>query len=220
MHKIGLRFLAADRSQEKQTVRKDNPQILFISTIYKQFPAIVSAMQAQSYQNWKLWMIHDGPVTGYPELQEYLDAVCDHRVSLTVTPERKQQFGHPMRKWALEELKSNNVFPDSQYVVITNSDNYFLPVYCEYMLNAFKHEEIKAVYCDMLHNYFGNVEVRTEIKLSRIDIAAVMFDRVAVAEEGWNSMEHSSDWTLIEAIANKHGMHKFRKVPGTLVVHN
>lgn len=218
MHKIGLRMLVEYTEQEIRM--RENPQVLFISTIYNQFPLIAAAMEAQTYQNWRLWMLHDGPVGDNVDMLRILNGINDSRIQFMQTTVRQQQYGHPMRKWALEQLKAGE-YPDAKYVVITNSDNYFLPVFCQYMLNGFEgKKDCKAVYCDMLHNYFGNIQVRTKIKLANIDIAAVMFERNCVAEEGWNSMDHSSDWTLIDAIHTKHGHQSFVKVPGTLVVHN
>ena len=48
-------------------------KILFIATIYETYPIIVPALLEQTYKNWELMLVHDGPSKrfNYRKLLDY-----------------------------------------------------------------------------------------------------------------------------------------------------
>jgi hypothetical protein len=202
-----------------------NEKIVFIATIYNSYPEIVGSLINQTYKNWELLLIHDGKnETG---LSKIIDSIGDSRIKFIETENRLNQYGHPIRKWALENLNTLN--SDANYVVITNSDNHYVPHFCEYMLKGFDNPEIIATYCSSFTHAYESHQpdgiykygvLQTKLQLGWIDCGMVMIKRNIAIETGWDDMSHSSDWTYFNKILTKYGRNKWAKVLGNLFVHN
>src|SRR6187549_1767266 len=54
-------YHAFEISMEHPEVTEDKGSIIILCPIYKTFPLIVYAMLCQTYKNWQLYLIHDGP---------------------------------------------------------------------------------------------------------------------------------------------------------------
>jgi hypothetical protein len=215
------------RWDEWNGVFSDDPQVLFIATIHNSFPQIISSLVCQTYKNWRLRLIHDG--LNHTELKRYIDAVADDRIEYLEMPDRVGRWGHPWRQWALERLRAGD-YPEAKFVVITNADNYYVPVFCEYMVKGFRANTV-ATYCDVtVHSYWGATKEKggnlwaagkCEVRRGRIDCGGVMVRRMIAQEIGWRDIEsHSSDWTYFEDIVKAHGIDKWTRVMGCLFTHN
>lgn len=207
-------------------------KVTFIAPIYQSFPEIVSSLICQTYKNWELILIHDGPNT--TGLRQYIEAVNDKRIVYIETKERVNKWGHPYRAWALNEIKNNGLSANCDYITISNADNYHMPTYCETMIRGFK-DGIQAVYCShFVHSYMSNQKqengqiltypfgiINTRLELGYIDCACVMVRKEAACEVGWRDVDsHSSDWTYFSDILAKFGAHSFNRVMGCLLSHN
>ena len=93
--------------------------------------SLLASISAQTYQNWRVKIVHDGPINNPLPNNELIQ---DPRVEFICTQERKLQHGHPHRRsYALSPFtcKSENstalpeVKPD--YLMFTNDDNYYMP---------------------------------------------------------------------------------------------
>lgn len=215
--------------QVAEAPRPTTPKVAFLCPAFNNYPQIISSLINQSHQNWELFLLHDGPnETGMKDIvqaslrQAQGDIVLnDARIHYQETPERTGNWGHHLRQWALKNL--DTLCPDADYVVITNADNYHVPVYTEYMLRAFeKTPGIVAAYCsDMVHSYKAWQIIPCRLQLGYIDCAGVMIKKEVACEVGWNDIEsHSSDWTYFNDIIKKYGAAKWAKVPGCLLIHN
>lgn len=195
-----------------------NPEkkVAFICPAYNSYPQIISSLICQTHQNWELFLIHDGPnANGIQQL------VNDPRIKYKETAERVGKWGHSIRQTALENIAE--FCPDADYVVITNADNYHVPVYIEKLLKAFEtNPSIVAAYCsDMVHSYKAWQIIPCRLQLGYIDCAGVMIKKEVAKEIGWRDIEsHSSDWTYFNDIIKKYGADKWQKVPGCLLIHN
>ncbi len=199
--------------------KNDNQHVTVIAPVYNYLPIIAPSMVLQRHKNWVLYLIHDGPEE--VPISNFIAALNDPRICYIQTERRLQQFGHPLRKWALEELKTGAWHPDSGFVVITNADNYHCPAFVDSLLNPFADDSVTMSYMSHLpHNYFGWNPLEIEPKHCKIDVCACMFRKEVVCNIGWPSMELSSDWTLIEEVMKRHGRESLRKVGGALAVHN
>ena len=191
-------------------------KVAFICPAYNNYPQIISSILTQTHTNWELFVIHDGPnATG---LKKH---VKDSRIKYMETPAHVGKWGHSLRKWALENI--DTLCPDADYVVITNADNYHVPVYTEYMLRGFeKNPTAVATYCsDMVHSYKAWQIIPCRLQLGYIDCAGVMIKKEVAKEIGWRDTEsHSSDWSYFNDIIKKYGADKWQKVTGCLLIHN
>lgn len=209
-------------------------KITFICPIYNSYPQIISALICQTHQNWELILIHDGPNS--TNLRKVIEDAGDKRITYIETETRVNKWGHPWRRWALEEIKEGRLSPDCDYVVITNADNYHVPVYCEYLLNGFrKNPAAVAAYGSMMVHSYPSWQAQMDgskivhqwgimqcwMQLGHIDCAGVMIKKGAACEAGWRDVDsHSSDWVYFEDVIKRHGKEKFVMVPGCLLVHN
>lgn len=198
-------------------------KVAVICPIYNRFPEIISSMINQTHKDWNLLLIHDGPnSTGTARLVEFVN---DNRIKYVETHARQGLWGHPIRKWAIENI--DILSPGAEYILVTNDDNFHTSNYLEDMLKGFE-KDIKAVYCSkFVHSYLSNQEdgtythgvMNTRLELGWIDCACVLMRKEVAVESGWNDLSHSSDWTYFQRVIDKYGEESFKKVLGCLVVH-
>jgi hypothetical protein len=208
----------AEHYQIFPTDRPQTDKVTFICTIYNTYPQIISSLILQTHQDWELILIHDGP--NESGLKRHIPN--DPRIKYIETKERKGNWGHSLRAWALEEINKGNL-SDPDYIVITNADNYHVPVYTEYMLKGFKKSHTAvASYCDkMTHSYKAWDVIPVKLEKGYVDCAGVMVKKEVACEVGWRDTEsHSSDWTFFSDIASRYSWKNFISVKGALLVHN
>jgi hypothetical protein len=186
------------------------PLISIICPAYNNYPVIVASMLAQTYTNWELHLVHDGPdTTGIKKLLPQ-----DKRITFETTPKHIGNWGHYIRQQWINKVKGN-------YILITNADNYHTPNYLEAMLKGFT-PSTTATYCSqMVHSYIKHGIINCKVQRGYIDCAGVMVKSYAAKEVGWQDVDnHSSDWTYFEDIVKRFGVDTFTKVEGCLLVHN
>lgn len=213
-----------DRQKEHEAVfgaQKRNDKVVFICPIYNMYPQIISSLICQTYKNWELLLIHNGPeVNG---LEKTVKNYNDDRIKFIVYPEQTGSYGHELRKWAIDEISKGNLSSDVGYVVVTNADNYHVPVYCEYLVKGFdKLPGSVAAYCsEMVHNYVSWKVMPVKLELGHIDSAAVMVKKDAACAVGWkDTKNHSADWTYFTDLGQRFNLSNFVKVNGCLLIHN
>ena len=204
-----------NRGNEHLNIFRKKNKVGIICLCYNKYPQIISSMICQTYPDWEMVIIHDGPdKTG---VKNY---ITDPRIRL-IERDKTGNYGHAHRQWALENI--DELIPDCDYVVITNADNYHVPSYLEYMVRGFVQNPLSvAVYCsDMLHNYIHWAVIPCKLQLGYIDCAGVMIRKSVAKEIGWRDIEyHSSDWTYFEDVIKKYGAGRWTKIPGCLLIHN
>lgn len=210
-----------DRGQEYYNAfgidQKFTDKVVVIATVYETNPVpIIASMKMQTHKNWELIIIHDGNrVNGnVPQFD------ADKRIKFIYTPERLGHWGHPNRKWALENLDK---LSDASYVIITNSDNYYVPVALERLVAGFsKVHTAVATYCtEMVHSYKSWQTIPVRFEKGYIDCGGVMVKREVAIEVGWRDTEsHSADWTYFSDIAARYNKKSFIPVRGCLLTHN
>jgi len=209
--------------EEEETSPRPSPKgeggekkVAFLCAAYNSYPQIISSLICQTYQNWELFVLHDGP--NQTNMQEQIK---DPRIHYIETPERIGKWGHHLRQWGLENL--DKLCPDAEYVVITNADNYHVPTYTEYLVKALDgNPNMVAAYCsDMGHSYKAWKIIPCRLQLGYIDCAGVMVRKEAACKTGWRDIEsHSSDWTYFSDIIKTYGANRWIKVDGCLLIHN
>lgn len=192
-----------------------NAKVAFICPAFNTYPEIISSLINQTHKKWQLFLVHDGPSD--LNIKAIVDAYADSRITYTETEERAGNWGHSLRQLYLKKLKDS----DFDYIVITNADNWYAPVFCEYLLKAFTNGQV-AAYCDqIIHSYTGWKVLNCRLGLGYIDCGQVMVKKDVACDVGWNDVtSHSSDWTYFKEIADKYGAHNFEPVKGCLFSHN
>lgn len=175
----------------------------------------INSIKAQTCDNWKLFIVHDGPNKQLHNELNFENYLND-RVIFIQHPVNLGFYGHPLRKWALENLNLNN------RVLITNADNYYVPVMVEEVLK--RREEL--IYFDLIHSHNTDSNLNkssygfmcSELKRKFIDIGCVVMDSNLAKKVSFDSLEFAADWFYFEKILHlSPTTHKINKV---LFVHN
>lgn len=203
--------------KEFPTLKKN--KVIVVCPAYNRYPVIISSMIAQTYQDWELHLIHLGK-NDY--IRNLVEAHNDERIIYTEdTNCLPGQWAHPIRQKYLQLMKENQIGLDSDYVLITNEDNYYVPTFFEMMLKPFSDVGVIATYCsDMIHSYKAHEVINVKLEVGYIDCGGVVIRKAHAANVGWNDLSHSSDWIYFENIMSAYGKDKWFKVNGCLFVHN
>lgn len=188
--------------------------VTFVCPIYKSFPAIISSLIMQTNRNWELWLIHDGPGDGSAET--FIQVINDDRIKYFETHEHKGMWGHYIRSEWLQKVKT-------KYVIISNPDNYYTPVFIERCFVEFKKRRTSiGIFClQMVHSYTNWGVINCRFARGFIDCGGVMLKTKEAVSVGWNNItDHSADWFFFNDIAKAYGVNKFTSIPGCLFQHN
>jgi hypothetical protein len=206
--------LVAD-PQYSEGIREEKYKVVFVSPIYKSFPLLAVSLFEQTYRNWELLFVHDGPAD---ELDDNSKAIIesDNRIRMIQSKTRANDWGHTPRQIAFEELRKNG---GGDFLVVTNSDNYHVPGYIEKMLEHFD-DGTHAVYCDMIHEYYSWRNFKTRLEYSFIDCGCVMSRSDSALKAGWNDNTYEGDWKFVADLIDVCGTRAIRKVGATLFIHS
>jgi hypothetical protein len=124
----------------------------------------------QTNPNWKLYIIHDGPM---PKEFDNIMALYknDSRISFQSTEKRIECSGFPNRDMMIKKI----IGADNDFVMSTNDDNYYVPTFVDNMI-ALATQGVGFIYCNMVHSdHWGPKEyqvINTKIEVCQIDIGA------------------------------------------------
>jgi hypothetical protein len=204
------------RMAEHQKVFASEPKVIIICPVYGDvYPQIISSLICQTYKNWELHLVHDGKAT--EGFKAFKDLYTDKRIFLYEEPEHSGNYGHSIRAKYLRALSYR-----SEYVIISNIDNYYMPVFLEKAIESMQaNPRAVATYCSQIvHNYTGFKVMNCRLARGYIDAGNVMLKFEEAASVGWNSTDHSADWFFFEDIAKKYGVNSFVRFEGCLFTHN
>lgn len=204
------------RMAEHEKVFASEPKVIIICPVYGDtYPQIISSLICQTHHNWELHLIHDGKAT--EGFKVFKDLYTDKRIFLYEEPEHSGNYGHSIRAKYLKALSYR-----SEYVIISNIDNYYMPVFLEKAIESMQvNPRAVATYCSQIvHNYTGFKVMNCRLSRGYIDSGQVMLKFDEAASVGWNSIEHSADWFFFEDVARKYGSGAFVRFEGLLFCHN
>lgn len=145
----------------------------------------------QTNPNWDLTIMYDGAVP--KQVQDIMNLFDDERIHFTHSETRNQLWGHPNRKTMLE----NYVQREGDYVLLTNEDNYYVPMFAEVMLSACK-EDTGVVMCNTVHSYTGYKAHISELRECGIDMGAFIVRGDVAKAVGFNHTHFSADGRYAE----------------------
>jgi glycosyltransferase involved in cell wall biosynthesis len=190
---------------------------------YKNIPVLIHSFLAQSLQNFKLLVLHDGydaemEVILQDFRNKYPD-IFDYRFSDV----RFNDYGHSLRDIGIRTL-------DTEYVLITNDDNYYCPKFLEYMFMPIHAETSPPdiVLCDMIHSHNNpggrpqgpyNLFKTSPGRLS-IDIGCFIARSELAKKAGFRDKTHDGDATYFEDLVRAAVTPRIIKIDHVLFVHN
>jgi glycosyltransferase involved in cell wall biosynthesis len=187
------------------------PKVSLAIATYRQpdpLACLLYSLKAQSYDHWEAIVVHDGPG---PEARAVVDHIADARIRLIETPERKGQYGHPWRQLGIEACTGD-------YIGLSNGDNYYAPVYFEWLLHVLTTRHGDFAYCDLVHSHERWAYFPTTPRKSGLDLGAWIAKAALVRATPWRDMSFAGDGTFIEDLVAR--ARAVIHVPACLFVHN
>jgi hypothetical protein len=155
---------------------------------------LIDCFLLQTNPNWELSIIYDGKAP--QNIMDTMNLYNDSRIIFLESEQRNQQYGHPNRKMMLEKMETSS----EDFVLMTNDDNYYVPVFVQYMLDQVR-GAVGMVYCDSVHSHFKYIHHQTRIKVDHIDIGSFIV-RIDIAKKvGFANFRFNADGYYAEACA-------------------
>lgn len=188
---------------------------------YKEIPILIYSLLAQTLQNFKLVVLHDGYDEAMHELLEGFKSKHPEVIDYVFTKERYNDWGHTLRDIGIQ-------MADTEYLLITNDDNYYCPVFVENMFSAFQANQADIVMCDMIHSHNqpgGRHQppyslFQTAPQRCSMDIGCFIARTALAKKVGFRDKGHDADATYFEDLIMAQPGIRIAKVPQVLFVHN
>jgi hypothetical protein len=138
-----------------------------------------------------------------------------------ITDTRYNDHGHSLRELGIK-------LADTEYILITNDDNYYCPRFLEFMFEPVKNQSADIVYCDMIHSY-NNAGFRGTLPYSffettpergSIDMGAFIAKTSMAKQVGFRDRTWCGDATYLEDLLAIKQSPVVVKVPQVLFIHN
>jgi hypothetical protein len=196
-----------------------NPILHIICTVFGRaihLRRFIDCIYLQTSRDWILHIIHDGPPS--KEIDAIMSLYRESNILFESTPQVNGHYGHPNRQLILQKLPLNH----KDYVLITNDDNMYVPVFVEFFLNKCKPNDVGMVYCDTIHSYMGYEILKTELRENFIDMGSFIVKLDIAKRVGFNSVHLSADGSYAVACANYCRLKKMRivHISKALFIHN
>lgn len=187
--------------------------------MYKDYPVVLASLIAQNEQNWEGILIHDGPCDGTcsedeKEIERYKN---EPRIKFFETDRCHHDYGHAAREYGLGKVAA-----DSEFIVFTGADNYYIPDFLKYMIQPFKRPEVGGVYCNCLHNIIKYEKMECTFAMAHIDSGNFMTRTKYAQIVGWKYRNYEADWMFMRDIARLFCTtpQSIQKIDRILFVHN
>ena len=186
----------------------------------------IDSIRSQSSKNWRLNLIHDGDGDLFESTKKdledngYLD---DPHIHFNATPIRHNDYGHSLRDFGL-----NNPVSKSDYTVITNADNYYVPEWIS-ILNNWTCKDYDFITWDCVHNHVGNPQFdrlypyglcKSKLREGSIDMGSVAIKTKIAQKVGFKSAEFNGDWHYFTECLNLIKKENVSQIPCILFTHN
>ena len=189
---------------------------------YAQIACLVHSLQAQTMPAFHLVILHDGPDFEMLVLLSKLSRETVLSFEFRLSRVRHNDYDHSLRELAIRDCATD-------YILLTNDDNYYVPKFVELMLSAAQRHDLDLVLCDMVHSHerpggrpVGSYTAfPTHPSAGNADIGCFMTRTDRARRVGFRDKESEGDGTFIsDLIALGPALMRWGKVEKILFVHN
>ena len=159
----------------------------------------INSIKAQTSNNWRLVIVHDGLNSTLRKDLEDNGYLSSSSIVFIENPVRTENYGHLLRKWALENIIQN------EYVLLTNGDNYYTPN----MIEEVSKRNEDLIYFDLVHSHelgsnsnkssYGHLN--SQLVFAMVDIGNVVIKSEFAKKAGFNSTCFAADWDYINEVS-------------------
>lgn len=170
---------------------------------------LIYSLLSQTYKNFKIIIHHDGPLEN-KDLKRQFENI-DPRISFIETEERKNNWGFDIRhKLAVED-------DDCEYILFTNDDNYYVPIFLQSMMQIFHDLDTELCYCNLVHNERDYKVIDTYPLIGYIDLGCFITSKRLIKETPWEHNHKEADGVYFQELFKKTDAIKISNI---LFVHN
>jgi len=178
---------------------------------------LVYSFMAQSYDNWKINIVHDGPILDQNTKDKYYELQkISAKIKCFESEKRLNHWGHEYRReYALKT--------ECDILGFTNDDNYYTPNCLLFLKESVEDNDI--VICQCLHRIASNRKTYKVLKPTKpkplfktIDLCCYFIKKSIVEKETWNSFKHSADFHYIDKVFSLDKKVLFIENP--IIIHN
>jgi SAM-dependent methyltransferase len=189
---------------------------------YAQIACLVHSLQAQTMPAFHLVILHDGPDFAMLALLSKLSRETTLSFEFRFSRTRHNDYGHSLREQAILDC-------DTDYILLTNDDNYYVPTFVELMVTAAQRHDLDLVLCDMVHSHdrpggrpVGSYAAfPTHPSAGNADIGCFITRTDRARRVGFRDKASEGDGTFIaDLIALGPALMRWGKVDKILFVHN
>jgi hypothetical protein len=174
----------------------------------------VDSFLNQTDDRWELHVIHDGPAPHV--IWDFMSR--RNKIHFSETSAVNGKWGHPNRRSMLERIEADA----SDYILITNDDNYYIPTYVKLIQQHMK-PGVGMIYYNTLHSYFNYTVHTSQLKVGRIDMGAFVVRADVAKAVGFKHDKEVADGMYCEecaAYCTDHGL-LMTYIPGIVpFIHN
>ena len=156
----------------------------------REVDVFLNSLILQTCGDWELWLVHDGipPKEFRDKMRKYTH---ERRIHFEWSSQRVGNWGHSNRGAWLNKIQADA----DDYILMTNADNYYVPIFIETMLGKSRIDSGKAdmVYCDTIHSHFEYRYHTSEVYEGGIDLGAFMVRGDIAKSVGFNWTHFSAD---------------------------
>lgn len=176
--------------------------------------ALIHSLLSQTCKDFCISVYHDGPNQQIEDSLNIVQKSYPEQVRFEFTAIRHNDYGHSLRDLGIKNAKS-------PYLLITNDDNYYVPIFVDEILKAINGGKKDFIYWNMIHShteYKGNF--RTYPKRGSIDVGAFVVRTDLAQMIGWTDKGFAGDATYCEQLLSSIPDIRIKKIRKTLFVHN
>jgi len=157
---------------------------------------LIDSFLLQTDNRWQLQIVHDGIAP--QDVVDVMGLYDDLRLEFIQTEIRRDNYGHPNRRIHLEKLGSCKDF-----VLLTNDDNYYVPVFVEKMLKEAEADlNMGFVMCNTVHSHYDYNLHKSFPKHGDIDMGAFIVRLDVARAVGFNHIDRGADGRYAEECAD------------------
>lgn len=190
----------------------ENSLVTFILPTYdREYELIMalSSLQAQTNPNWKAIIIVDNPDRSNADIIK--EDIYDKRISIHHLDKRHNDWGHTPREVGKQ-------MSDSQYVLMTGDDSYYMPTFVE-ELSKIAVESPGMIYWDMVHSHYDYQYFKCSPAFNQIDMGAFA-TRTDLAKQIKLNTTYAADGEFVEEFKKRFLGEGIVKINKVLFVHN
>lgn len=201
------------RSGIKQNNQKKILTVVVVSYKgYTEIETMINSFLSQKVQNYKMVIGHDGPDEKMENIvKKYSDQY--NFIKYFHSEKRMNQWGHNLRNEALK-------YVDTPWIVNTNDDNYYVPIFTRAIQNHIKNNPgVQCLMYNAVHSYFNYAIFKPRFKNALIDMGQFVIQTKMVKNIKFDPTRSAADGRLVNQIKQKYNP-KIIHINKTLFIHN